>query len=224
MDPKEDVENIHTAITTSVDLQDIQLKYPPKFIIVSVPEARPEDFIGRTLVPDRVVIPVPFFNVPEKINIMLPGRPKEDVILYRPHAVELRFAITVHKVQGQTCDKIIIQLNKRNFMPYVTFNMLYVALSRVRNSGSIRLIPPQPSNPSLDYLGKLRPSEDLLTWLEAFEDDDGNGATWSALKATDIHARKQLSPISKDKTTGNQLYKFFPEIIIILFIIVLFSM
>ena len=211
MDPKEDVENIHTAITTSVDLQDIQLKYPPKFIIVSVPEARPEEFIGRTLVPNRVVIPVPLFNVPEKISLMLPGRPKEDVVLYRPHAVELRFAITVHKVQGQTCDKIIIQLNKRNFMPYVTFNMLYVSLSRVRNSESIRLMPPRPSNPSLDYLSKLHPSEDLLTWLEAFEDDDGSGATWSASKAIEIHARKQISPTSKDKTTGTS-HLFIGEI------------
>jgi len=209
LDPREDVENIHTAITTSLELQDVQLQFPPKFIIVSVPDAKPEEFIGRTLVPDRVVIPVPLFNVPEKINIILPGRPKEDVLLYRPHAVELRFAITVHKVQGQTCNKIIIQLNKRSFMPYVTFNMLYVSLSRVRNSDSIRLMPPRPSNPSLDYLSKLHPSEDLLTWLEAFEDDDGRGATWSASKALDIHARKQISPTTKDKTTGTNDYICF---------------
>lgn len=202
LDPREEKENIHTSIITAGESEDVCLQYPPKYIIVSVPEANPDDFVGRTLVPGRVVIPVPLFNIPEKLEIQLPGRPKPDIIMYRTHAVEMRFAITVHKVQGQTCDKIIIQLNKRKFMPYVTFSMLYVSLSRVRKSENIRLMPPQPSNGSLDYLDNLHPSEDLLTWLEAFGIEDESGSTWNIEKAIEIHALKQQSTTTKDKTKG----------------------
>lgn len=187
---------------TAGESEDVYLQYPPKYIIVSVPAANPDDFTERTLVPGRVVIPVSVFNIPEKIEIKLPGRPKPDVILYPAHAVEMCFAITVHKVQDQTCDKIIIQLNKRRFMPYVTFSMLYVSLSRVRKSENIRLMPPQQTNGSLDYLDNLHPSEDLLTWLEAFGTEDESGSTWNNEKAIEINALKQQSTTNKDKRKG----------------------
>ena len=198
--PDEDVHRIHNNILTATEGQDVELIHPPLFIIVSVPGADPAEFQDRTLVPGRVVIPVPEFVSLESVDIQLPGRTKKDTFKYKPHAVELRFAITINKVQGQTCDKIILQLNKRSFVPYLIFNMLYVALSRVRKGADIRLMPPHPNNSSLDYLANLKPNEDLLTWLDAFDEDVGAGASWNTEKAITIHNRKQQSPSTRDKT------------------------
>ena len=159
LDRREDVDNIRTAITTAVEGEPIQLQYPPQFIIVSVPGVAVDDFAGRTLEPGRVLIPIPIYSVMEQAEIQLPGRPKKDTFSYRPHAVELKFAVTVNKVQGQTCDKVILQLNRRRFKPYVTFNMLVVSLSRVRKGLDIRLVPPQPGNASLDYCRVSSPAK-----------------------------------------------------------------
>lgn len=145
----------------------------------------------------------------ETIDVQLPGRPRKDSLQYRPHAVELKFAVTVGKVQGKTCVKVILQLNKRNFMPYLTFHMLIVELSRVKKGDDIRLVPPQPGNASLDYLAQLKPSEDLLTWLEAFDDDDGMGAPWNIAKACEIHKEKQNDPATKDKASGT-IHTIYP--------------
>ena len=53
----------------------------------------------------------------------------------RQFPIELAFAMTINKSQGQTLDKIGIYLNK----PVFTHGQLYVALSRVRSASNIRI-------------------------------------------------------------------------------------
>ena len=48
----------------------------------------------------------------------------------RGHPVQLAFASTVHKIQEQTCNKIIVHLIHRPFVPQMNFHSVYVALSR----------------------------------------------------------------------------------------------
>ena len=86
------------------------------------------------------------------------------------------FAITVHKVQGQTCDRLILDLNKRPLRPKINFHGLYVALSGVKLGSNLRILPLHHNNNNLNYLQNLKPSEHLTEWLEAFN----NNGYWSA--------------------------------------------
>ncbi|KZS03136.1 Uncharacterized protein APZ42_034213 [Daphnia magna] len=131
LDPREDADWICNDIATAAEDTNDALTYPPLHINVAVPGSNAADFVEKTLKPGRVVIPVPRVSKWEPVNIKLPGRRQADTFHYQPHGVEQRFAVTVNKIQGQTCNKVIIQLNKRSFMPRLTFSMLYAALSRV---------------------------------------------------------------------------------------------
>lgn len=54
-------------------------------------------------------------------------------LLYRPFGVEVGYAMTFHKIQGRTINHIILDVNKRDFPPHITFNSLLVGLSRVKS-------------------------------------------------------------------------------------------
>jgi hypothetical protein len=55
--------------------------------------------------------------------------------------VNLAFAMTINKAQGQTIDRVGLYLPT----PVFTHGQMYVALSRVRNQDSIRVVLPQPN-------------------------------------------------------------------------------
>ena len=78
--------------------------------------------------------------------------------------------LCVIQVQGQTCSKVILDLNKRPryFKPTMNHNTLYVCFSRVRNSGDIRLLR-GPSSGCFAHLTSLKPNEDLIKWLKGFD-------------------------------------------------------
>ena len=59
---------------------------------------------------------------------------------FTEHSVDFGFVVTFHKVQGKTLNKVILELNQRPFRPPLTFNMLLVALSRVKSREGIRIV------------------------------------------------------------------------------------
>ena len=151
---------------------DIVLKFPPIYIHVEVPDADPQKFAGKSLIKDKVVIPVRLKSKEEEHKVFLWTRQNDSVIVkIKPHAVELAFAITIHKIQGQTCSRLILDLNKRPFNPQISYHGLYVALSRVRNSESIRLLPLQPGATNLNYLFALSPPKILYDWIQRYNAD-----------------------------------------------------
>lgn len=89
------------------------------------------------------------------------------------HGYELGFAITFHKIQGQTCDKLIVDLNKRPFQPKVSFDTFYVAISRVRHSSDLRLLPLHHSDKNLNHLLTLKAPKELNRWLAAYNPKNG---------------------------------------------------
>ncbi len=185
---KEDIDAVfNDAITTDTN-HDIKLKYPPIYIIVSIPGANPDDFKGRTMVPGRVVVPVPIKRNADTVNVRLPGQLDSSRLQYHPHGVELRFALTGYKVQGQNCGKLILQLNKRPFLPKITFNSLLVSLSRVQRGNDIRIMPLHPGSQGLHYLTELKPDEAFVDWNDGFEEDLGSGALWNIEKARKMYA------------------------------------
>ena len=86
---------------------------------------------------------------------------------FKSHLLELAFAITFHKVQGQTLPKVILDLNMRpKALGNVDFHALYVGLTRIKHAYDIRILPPQNSNEAFKHLLKFKPSENLKNWLE----------------------------------------------------------
>jgi ATP-dependent exoDNAse (exonuclease V) alpha subunit len=49
----------------------------------------------------------------------------------KAHAVVLAFAITVHKMQGQLCIRLILDINQHPVKPCNIYHGVYVALSYV---------------------------------------------------------------------------------------------
>ena len=106
--------------------------------------------------------------VPLSVNIFVPGQDCEDdmdeenfahhlipvfatpsntekgsaVLSRQRHAFDLGFCITYHKVQGQTLNEVVLVLHERKPRQLLSlcFEMLYVALTRVRRTADIRVL------------------------------------------------------------------------------------
>jgi len=170
LDDKEDHATINDLLRRS-EPTDIPLKYQPTYIAVRVPQ--PTEALqrvpGGSLCPEEdgivAVHPVQARN-PDKHRVTL-GSLKIPALLARPHALDPAFSLTVHKIQGQTCDKLIIDLNKTPIRPALTFQGLVVLLSRVRSSENLRLLPPPITVESpYQHLLKLEPPKKLIDWLQ----------------------------------------------------------
>ena len=74
---------------------------------------------------------------------------------FRKHPLDLLFAVTYHKLQGVTLDKLILSINKHpNHRLRLVLSSLYVGLSRVHSLNEIRLLP--YSSEDVDYLITLK--------------------------------------------------------------------
>ena len=85
---------------------------------------------------------------------------------------DLAFASTVHKVQGDTIDKIIVDLNKNpSSGAMLDLPCLYVLLSRVKRARDLRVVPWIPSL-GKDHLLRLQPNITYTRFMKPF---DANG-------------------------------------------------
>jgi hypothetical protein len=129
-----------------------------------------------TIVPNKYVVPIGFRSRPKKIilDIKVHDHMYNNITLLKDkeHRVELSFVITLHKLQGKTMPKLIIELNERPFPPSITYNGLLVALSRVTKRSDLRIMPIK-SGCDILYLKKLKPDINLKIWLGGF-DNEGN--------------------------------------------------
>jgi hypothetical protein len=145
----------------------IELPLAPEYINVLLEDEDIENWPAElSLSRDHVVVHVGSANNRETVEVAKRfGYGNVDVTCHR---VTLGFSITFHKVQGQTLDRIIIDLNDVPYRLKVDYHGLYVALSRVRRSAHVRLMPMQLDSLSLMHLTKLQPSHDLRVWLAGF--------------------------------------------------------
>jgi hypothetical protein len=195
--PEENMHQVLEQITINTG-SDIRLQFPPVYIHVEIPNADPHKFIGKSLVPNKVVIPIRPKTKSEERKVYFPLREEPVVLKIRPHAVEFAFGITVHKMQGQTCERIILDLNSRPFSPQIDYHGLYVALSRVKQSQHLRILPLQPLQINLNYLFDLNPPLALTDWIQGF-DQEGNWRGTSILRNNQSSGRKLMK--RKDSTT-----------------------
>ncbi len=131
---------------------------------------------GDTLVPGSAVVPI-FMNSRsrfepvkswETLNRM--GMFQVNGVRYLSHGVEPEFACTFEKAQSKTLDGVIVDLNLLPGM-HLTFEKVYVALTRVICLEDIRLMPTLPG-PNLDHLFSLLPDPRMLVWNAGFGPDD----------------------------------------------------
>lgn len=99
-------------------------------------------------------------------------------------------------MQGQTCVRVIVDLNDRPFCPHVTYSGFLVSLSRVKNHLHWCRMPDQPGNSGLQYLTKIRPHPDLVTWLHSY---DTNGYWQKSLCVFSIESPPPKTKIVRKK-------------------------
>jgi hypothetical protein len=130
-DDPEDEENAHKAIQTSTKGQVIDLSKPPDHIIVDInPVKRIKWPKALNLSPNSDLIQIPIgltSRCKKKVKVGT-----QESVTYYAHAVDLAFTITVWKCQVGTFDYIIALLEHTPGSPTLTFEKLYVMLTRVK--------------------------------------------------------------------------------------------
>lgn len=130
----------------------VELKYVPYSVNVRLNENINTWDPAETLDSMQVVIPLTL-NKRRPREFKSSGRhaantdnnvkSKSKKLAYYDHGFELAYAVTYHKIQGQTLEKVILDLNSCNTTT-LTLAALYVGLSRVRCGKDIRILPISP--------------------------------------------------------------------------------
>ena len=157
-------ENVRSRLSQAIPGEFVDIP-EPHAVVVAVPSLNIENWVQhhKSLSSDEVLLPL--VNKSSAKNVI---KVEQQKFSHKSHPLELGFAITFHKVQGQTLNKVILDLNKRpNALGNVDFHALYVGLTRVKRAEDIRILPPQ-DNKQFKHLLKLHPSKNLINWLKTF--------------------------------------------------------
>ena len=161
----------------------IELPNPPISINVKLVDARPDDIIKwkhLTLHHNEVVIPIlrkriNRWNETKKMPIPGVGRSTlpSRVRLTNFYPLEMSFAMTVEKAQGQTMNHVIIALSDRRANKCrFDYSSVYVAFSRVRDKNNLRILLSTSNehipNWSMLYLEHLKPSKSTFAFFAGY--------------------------------------------------------
>lgn len=117
LDDQEDTHQIQDLIRQTQPGDDIFLRYPPQFINVSLNDRDPQEFNGLTLVKGKPVIPIGKSIKGNRVKTYVKQNSGTTEISSSCHGVDLRFSITMHKVQGKTVRRLCADLNDHSFQP-----------------------------------------------------------------------------------------------------------
>ena len=117
----------------------------------------PKGKIARVPQPSYILVEAKGYTIPIKTcnaKLYVKGG-KNKAINYLNNPVDLLFAVTFHKLQGLTLDKVILSIGHHpTFKLRVEIASLYVGASRVHSFKELRILPCKPEK--LIYLTKLK--------------------------------------------------------------------
>jgi hypothetical protein len=109
-----------------------------------------------------------------------------------PFPFELAFSMTIHKAQGHTISRVVVDLTHHPMeVCCMQYAAIFVAMSRVKHSDHLRLLEPttaQPRSSSYQYLCHLRPDKSIAPFLYGYRD---NGLSWDAARALSFSFQNQ---------------------------------
>jgi hypothetical protein len=215
VDPIEE-RHVQQLIRASNPGDIITLEYPPMCINVEVTKTRESSESAREALFDFSL----YDNRIDTLNYLIPVSPAlsqdsntiavrggEDYLpsrvqFYRRFPLDPGFAITAHKSQGRTMDKVIIALS-HNPAPGCSFSyaQLHVAMSRVRRRDDIRLFLNGISDTqkwrSIQYVSLLQPDPSIEFFFDGFRSREGSDANlnwkedaWDLAKANSAYEAK----------------------------------
>ncbi len=123
---------------------------------------------------------------------------KDKSVTVKPHGFKLTqaLALTFHKSQGLTIAPVVLDLARtagRKGGCSVTFESLYVGLSRAPSDNSLRLLPPAEGQ-TLEYLLGLKPKKDTVEYLEHGWDLDSGRRAFAGAAAALVAVRRARAP------------------------------
>ena len=105
------------------------------------------------------------------------------------HGLDLPTAVTFYKAQGRTMDRVIACLNDPCQPPKLSFEAIFVFLSRVKHGKNCRILPLH-NGANWDHLKDLQPATNCIAYMQGF---DSKGS-WSKTRA-----QEALRSITKGK-------------------------
>ena len=166
----------------------------PKYILVEIQKGD-----------EKFVYPIEYKRQEEEI------RGSKSKITYRGHPVELTFAITYHKLQSRTCDKLIMILNKQNSnrLKSLSFQSLYVGISRVRNAKDLKIF--SLTKTDIENLKNITMDPLLKIWYKNYSCECGKldcicGKMWNkgGLQMYELSRKQEiLKSLEKVEFIGN---------------------
>ena len=98
--------------------------------------------------------------------------------------LKLGFAITIHRVQGQTIVKIIVTISKHTEEKLrFIFEGVYTALSRVKEGKGIRLLLTNKDWSTINYISSLEKDQDITDLFKGYPDRPNAFVRWDPILA-----------------------------------------
>jgi len=161
-DPEAEWERIQRAPPGEI----IMLQQAPLSVNVELSPTGAPWPADETLELGKIVVPIIIAPRPKARELHLVRRGKaqsKTTLHFFDFGVELAFAITYHKIQGQTLSRIILDLNGSGHGA-LSVAQFYVGISRVRFGDHIRILPIRME--SKHKLEHAQFRKDLITWRE----------------------------------------------------------
>ncbi len=127
-----------------------------------------------------VVVPLPPFTKRAKVSVVVGAQHQASITLkVTPALTDLAFVLTFFKCQGQTMDRVIIDLSSASRPDLAGF---FVALSRVRQSVHMRRLPdPDDGGVAFEqspHLLRLTHNPQLVAWRRALTETSGGSGVY----------------------------------------------